>query len=226
MTTKYPNLSKTLKRLLFEKQMKPIDLARELDIPQPTIHRLVTGKSTRPYKSSLEPIADYFSISVDQLVGEKTLPATTNNIINTAPSIQSIPIMSWKNAGTTTTSPVNKQHVITTTHCNDQCFALIQADYSMEPLFPKSSILLFDPTRLPDDRSYVLVKVHHADTPIFRQILIDVDNQYLKPLNGDAEIYKMRVLGENDAIIACLFESRLNHGIPGHASFDIEELAE
>jgi transcriptional regulator with XRE-family HTH domain len=70
MAKKYFQLSTILKRLLFKKDMKPVDLARELNMPQPTIHRLVTGKSTRPYKSSLEPIAKYFDVTVDQLIGE------------------------------------------------------------------------------------------------------------------------------------------------------------
>ena len=47
--------------------MKPMDLARELDIPQPTIHRIVSGKSTCPHERSLIPIADFFNISVEDL---------------------------------------------------------------------------------------------------------------------------------------------------------------
>src|SRR5437762_397761 len=78
MAKKYLQLAGVLKRLLFERDMKPIDLAREVNMPPPTIHRLVTGKSTRPYKSSLKPIADFFSVTVDQLTGEQS---TANSLV-------------------------------------------------------------------------------------------------------------------------------------------------
>ena len=69
MAKKYLNLGKILKKLLLERDLKPADLSRAVHIPPPTIHRLITGKSTRPYASSLKPIADFFSISVEQQLG-------------------------------------------------------------------------------------------------------------------------------------------------------------
>lgn len=73
--------------------MKPVDLARALDIPPPTIHRLVTDKSTRPYKSSLKPIADFFSIDMKQLLGEE-------------------PLAEWKSAETTSVPSRNLIKII------------------------------------------------------------------------------------------------------------------
>ena len=75
MSIKQNMLSSILNRLLFEKKMKPIDLARKLGIPQPTMHRIVTGKSPNPHKSNLEPLAEYFDVTVAQLKGEDPLPA-------------------------------------------------------------------------------------------------------------------------------------------------------
>src|SRR3990167_3591878 len=99
MAKTYPNLSGVLKRLLFERDMKPTDLARTLHIPQPTIHRLVVGKSKRPYKSSLLPIADYFSITVEQLLGEKPLPQarlSQTQVIKETTNTRLIPLIPWK----------------------------------------------------------------------------------------------------------------------------------
>lgn len=74
MAKHYFNLSKILSNLLYERRMNPSELAREVGVPSTTVHRLVTGKSTRPYRNSLIPIADYFSMSVEQLIGEEQLP--------------------------------------------------------------------------------------------------------------------------------------------------------
>jgi SOS-response transcriptional repressor LexA len=84
-------------------------------------------------------------------------------------------------------------------------------DTSMEPLFPKMSLLIFDPNESYQDRSYVLVHLTHQKKPVFRQILIDADQQYLKPLNSDLSEFNMRILHTEDKILATLVESRLTH---------------
>lgn len=216
MAKKYLKLSTTLKRLLFDKNMKPIDLARELDLPQPTIHRLVTGKSTRPYKSSLEPIAHYFDISVDQLLGEEPLLAEWQAPEPSAHALQNIviktvPVIPWQSITelAVARSKAKKQLAITG-NISDECFAILMNDHAMEPLFTKGTILIFDPNKKYVDRSYVLVKLANKDQFIFRQLLVDVDQSYLKPLNPDTAIYKMRLLNADDTIVATLFESRTN----------------
>jgi SOS-response transcriptional repressor LexA len=211
MAKKYPKLSSTLKNLLFHKDMKTMDLARALDIPQPTIHRLVTGKTTRPYRSSLEPIADFFDISVDQLLGETPMPSAAS----TPPSplsVKTIPIIHWENAHATEAQhrePLSE--IIVSGDLSTDTFALVMMDTSMEPLFPKMSLLIFDPSATLHDRSYVLVQLAHQTTPIFRQLLIDADQRYLKPLNADLNAFQMRLMNDDDQIIATLVESRLTH---------------
>ncbi len=224
MAKTYPKLAKILKKLLFDKEMKPIDLARKLNIPQPTIHRLVTGKSSRPYRSSLEPIANYFEISIDQLVGEEPFAtedassAASNALANSHLNVKMIPILKWQNASnlsstTTPSNPVTDETptLVVAPDTHESAFSLIMHDTSMEPLFPRGTTLIFDPTHRPKDRSYVLIKLHEHKTPVFRQLLIDMDHQYLKPLNPDLSIFKMRLLGKKDKILASLVESRMTH---------------
>lgn len=211
----YPKLGCILKKLLFDHDIKPADLSREINLPPPTIHRLITGKSGRPHQSSLEPIASYFSITIDQLLGEEPLPNAVGNnsaSLPTASMIQTIPILMWDSVISQKIN--NTEHgkfIATTGNISNESFALIMNDHSMEPLFPRRSILLFDPKRKQTDRSYVLIKLNDKNILIFRQLLIDVDQQYLKPLNPDLSTYKMRLLDEKDLIIGCLFESRINH---------------
>ena len=214
MAKKYLRLSSVLKKLLFDRDMKPVDLARALYMPTPTIHRLVTGKSTRPHESSLKPIANYFSIEVGQLLGEEPLPQWENNQQAAAlPNmIKTIPIIGWEEiADLQKAIQLSQKKIPVAGEVNDDCFALIMNDHSMEPLFPKKTILIFDPHKKPVDRSYVLVKLDGKSNPIFRTLLIDADYKYLKPLNPDLNMYKMRLLEDKHLIVACLFESRLNH---------------
>lgn len=197
--------------------MNPAELAREVELPVPTVHRLVTGKSTRPYLSSLKPIADYFSLSINQLLGEEPLPGeyfkneTIENENTSISTLKTIPIISWSEIDNDEAKKSSKQHIVTAGDISDKCFGLIMQDYSMEPVFPKSSVLIFDPNKKPIDRSYALIKIFGKNDPIFRQILVDIDQQYLKPLNPDTTIYKMRLLEKNDIVLACLIESRISH---------------
>jgi len=191
--------------------MKPVDLAREVNIPSPTIHRLVTGKSTRPYKSSLKPIADFFSLTVDQLTGEQ--PAIDNPLIKERSlkfnNILNLPLIPWGQLLNPQKIDKDKYDKIPFAgSINNHGYATILPDYSMEPLFTHGCMLIFDPDKPFKDRSYVLVHLHEADLPIFRQILIDSDQKYLKPLNPDLNNFKMRLVGKKDKIIGTLVEAR------------------
>ena len=214
MAKKYPRLASILKRLLFERDIKPVDLARAIDLPPPTVHRLITGKSTRPYQSSLKPIADYFNLEVNQITGEEPILAWGESSPKT-PSlerIRKIPVISWDAVGNLNEAiEQSKNKILTNGKFSEKCFALKMNDYSMEPFFPKHTILIFDPLLKPIDRSYILVQIEGKTTPIFRQLLIDLDHKYLKPLNPDLSTYQMRVLTDSDKILGSLFESRINH---------------
>ena len=205
---KYPKLSQILKKLLYERDMKPIDLAREVDMPQPTIHRLVSGKSSRPYKSSLEPIADYFDISVDQLLGMEELNDEPKQQIGKQ-AINNLPLIDWDKLTDIKTARAEcKQTVAASPLLSKNAFATIMPDSSMQPLFNQDATLIFDPNIKPIDRSYVLAKVGDNNTVVFRQLLIDADYQYLKPLNPDLNQFQMRLLQKSDTMLGSLVESR------------------
>lgn len=216
MAKKYLKLSSVLKRLLYERDIKPVDLARAVDLPPPTIHRLITGKSTRPYESSLKPIADFFDIEVDQLLGEVPLPGDQKKDVSEEDSrhlgknkISSIPLIPWQflsnqeNKGQFEAIPF--VGVI-----SEKGFATIMPDTSMEPFIQRNAIVIFDPFIQSIDRSYILVKLHETKAFVIRQLLIDADHQYLKPLNPDLSTFKMRLLDKKDIVTASLIEIRFN----------------
>lgn len=215
MAKQYIKLKNVLSRLLFEKDMRPMDLAREIDIPQPTIHRIVNGKSTRPHTSSLEAIANYFSISIDQLTGEELLnisskQETLNVDMNQARNINHIQWDKVISFVTTNEKQSAKLSLTVSSKINRNAFAVNMNDSSMEPIFPKNTILIFDPEFQARDRDYVLVKATDMEIPVFRQLLIDGNSKYLKPLNPDLDAFHMHSLESNDNVLATLIESRNN----------------
>lgn len=74
------NLADTLSHLMFKKGIKSAELARKTGVGQPVIYRLMTGITDNPQINTLKPIADYFGVSLDQLVG--IIPLTKQNLFN------------------------------------------------------------------------------------------------------------------------------------------------
>ena len=197
MAKKYLQLRNTLKKLLLERDMKPVELSREVNLPPTTIHRLLTGKSTRPYQSSLEPIADFFDVTIDQLLGESPLEKQT---------VRLLPFISWEKLTVSLTAKTSCE-IPFAGKIGVGAFATKLLDSSMSPQFSKNSLLIFDPEKNPVDRSYVLAALEEKNF-IFRQLLIDVEHRFLKPLNPDLMNFKMKMLHKKDCIIATLVEAR------------------
>lgn len=66
-------LSSTLTRLMADKGIKSAELARKIGIGQPVIHRLMSGVTDNPQVQTLLPIAQYFGVTIDQLLGRASL---------------------------------------------------------------------------------------------------------------------------------------------------------
>ena len=208
------SISEILKRLLFEHDLKVIDLARLTNVPQPTVQRLVSGTSARPHEKSLIPIANYFDISLAQLRGEGaiTKPGQADETLQEL-GVRRVPILGWSQINTWITeqeaTPTDYPNILTDTPVSPQGFALKIKDVSMEPLFPVGTTVIFDPNKAPKDRYYVLVKLKGLDEPVFRQLLVDAGDQFIKPLSPDLEAFRMHLLNpEDDIIYGILVEAK------------------
>ena len=67
------SVSNTLNFLLKREGMSEAALAKEVDIPRNTINRLAGGRTPDPRISTLETIANYFNVSLDQLIGKEPI---------------------------------------------------------------------------------------------------------------------------------------------------------
>lgn len=70
---------KNLEWLIERAKTSPYELQKTTGVPQPTIHRILTGESTDPRTKTLQPLADFFRVSVADLRDrDLTLPAAQN----------------------------------------------------------------------------------------------------------------------------------------------------
>lgn len=63
------NLSDVLSFLMDKGEIKSAELARKTGIAQPVISRLMTGITSNPQILTIKPIADFFDVTLEQLLG-------------------------------------------------------------------------------------------------------------------------------------------------------------
>ena len=71
------------------------ELARITDIPQPTIHHILSGATKNPRKKALEALSGFFSVSIEQLIGKASLPNIIPETIKKDLQLTTIPIIEW-----------------------------------------------------------------------------------------------------------------------------------
>jgi len=207
-------ISNILKTLMFKKNVNTSQLARELKLPQQTLQRIVSGVSPHPHGKTLKPIADFFDVSLDQLKGKSPLPDSAVDMglpTITKAKAKEVPIIEWNEVEPYLSNPEAfnaNELAFADPKLSEETFAITLPDSSMEPYFPKGSLLILDPKKPAKDRCFVLAKIAESDTLIFRQLLVDGEHQYLKPLNPDLNAFPMRLLKGSDTILGVMVEFR------------------
>lgn len=202
-----------LPRLMFERKIRATELARNTKLPQPTVHRIVTGETPKPHRATVEALANYFQISVEQLKGLEPIPWLEPKVLN-APGWTRIPVLSWDQANDLVEKEMDidvGETLYTDAKVGDKAFALKMLDASMEPQFPKGTLLIIDPDKISKDRSFVIAKLKKYSASVFRQLLIDGPHSYLKPLSPDFEQFKMTLLNKEDKVIGVLVQARKDY---------------
>lgn len=185
------------------------ELARRSGIPQPMINKILNGKNTNPKISTLKPLADYFMVTLSQLLGEVELStvSTLMPINEYHHGIKEIPLKQWENLkGQKNDKP--ETMILTESDVSDNGFAVKIQDNSMSPKFRLGSIIIIDPNVEAKHKDYVLVSMGTDKHTSLRQIIFENDHFFLKCINPSNPIDKKVLLEKNDAIIGVMIESR------------------
>src|SRR5215216_7490151 len=88
---KKTKLASTLKTLLGELNLSESELARQTGVGQPVIHRMASGETDNPKIDTLRPIAKFFDISLEQLIGD--IPLEKKSIFHVEREWFNIPLI-------------------------------------------------------------------------------------------------------------------------------------
>lgn len=211
---KSSSISDNLQQLLARHhELSLSELARQTNIPQPTLHHLVNGLTKKPRRKVLEALANYFKISIAELIGQAPLPESTTEELHRKFKMSIIPIISWDSLKKW---PSNRKNInqlgelIFTQAIGKHSFALLMKEAVVELLFPESSILIFNSEIKPQEKEIVIVYSGTEDKIRVNRLFIENSDYYLKQQqpNGDITFIKLNL--EKDKILGALIEARLS----------------
>ena len=184
------------------------ELCRKLDISQSTLNRLITGAKHDPRASTLTEIAQFFNISMDQLLGNK--PITQSSSPTAFDTLPSIPLLEWENCmeRPKITPSTWKNWIVADAAKNpESCFAIKVEGESMWPKFIEGTTLIVDTSQPPKHRDFVIAYVHKEKEITFKQYIEEKSTRLLKPVNP---AFASRVLTDKDKIIGTVIQARNN----------------
>lgn len=187
------------------RKINPTALARETGIGQPVIYRIATGETDNPTLSTLHPIAKYFGISINQLIGDEPLEySLTPRRVSRIPLIDMTQASQWYRSPEAI-SPAG--YVMIDTEISTQGFAITLKDSTMEPNFPEGTMLIIDPLLKAKNQDYVIAYHETQSLATFKQLLLDGNDIYLKPLNPEFKTIKAT---DTHVIMGTMIQARLD----------------
>ncbi len=170
-------LSDNLNMLMAKARLNSNELARKIGIPATTIKRIRNNEQANPTIGTLLPIAHYFSISLNQLLGNEPLHSIETN------SLYKIPLLTWKECidYSSLNYEMFSNKILTERKVSSKSFALIHEDNDIE-IFPLKSILIIDPEQQIASGDFVIVANTEQKIASIRKYIIELDQIYLKSL--------------------------------------------
>ena len=204
---------RNLQELMHAKDISEAELSRQTSIPPATIHKILSGKTSDPRISTLKTLADFFQVTLDQLYLENA----ANQQITSSSQGKSAPIITWEDCINSKKvikmlNPRNWQNwaAIDNSLDSDGVYGLITRP-SMEPRFPRGTMLIVDVKVRPADGDLVIVQYPNTNEATLRELSMDGPNKLLIPPNPN---HPSDVLGDSIKILATVIQSRFSHQNP------------
>ena len=199
-------LNNTLEYLIKKWGININQLHKHTGIPLSTLKRLRLNKENNPTLASLAPIAKYFSVSLDQLIGREALPKKNNKQL----SGLTLPLIHWKDILNT---PRNRCYLafssllIRDITLNENSYGLVIKDNNTNN-FLAGSLLVIDPSLKGRNRDFIIIHKKGISKPQLMQKIIYENKVYLKNLNNESEIIKFSDLYK---ILGAVIQIRMNY---------------
>jgi SOS-response transcriptional repressor LexA len=183
-------------------------LARAVNLPKATVNRVLSGSTPDPRAGTLLPIAQYFNITIEQLMGAAELPI--NSPLRSTNSLMvKIPFISFENLTSWIKDEYKPEKFYEITSFSNKildsnCFITQIKSDEMAPLLSKNSFLIVKKhIKIQDDDVIILV---FYDEIIIRKYIILKGEKYLVSSNPTSDIINFE---ETMKLIGVVIEGRI-----------------
>ena len=166
------------------------ELAKRARVTKSAVSQWENGSTKELKADHLLAVAKALNVSPDWLATGRGPKQRTQDVDQgSEPKVSLIPLLTWaqvrdwhETAGASHTSGIMDRVAVVGTF-GPRTFALHVCGDSMEPAFFEGDTIIVDPDREPKGRDYVIVIGKPTSEPTFKQLLVEVDERYLKPAN-------------------------------------------
>lgn len=168
------NIINVLNKLMKNQGLSLDKLAKLTGVSRSNINRMRTDPDCNPTIYTLLPIAKFFQISVEQLIGEQPITDSHKYQLDSL-KLEKLPILRTYqeilNFVQYSTLPEHTDYTYVENLVSTISFAYVVQDNNMQPLFPPNIMVIFDPEKSATNHSFVLALDIHNKQVIFRQYL-------------------------------------------------------
>ena len=109
------------------------------------------------------------------------------------PSWNQVPLLNWEQAVVWPKMDIDDAECLVSTDIDvgDNAFALTIKDSTMMPRFPEGTVVIIDPLQSLTDRDFAAIHIQGNRQVTFKQLLIDGEDTYIKPLNPDFTVTRI-----------------------------------
>ncbi|STX81616.1 HTH-type transcriptional regulator [Legionella busanensis] len=143
-------LAKNLHALMMSQGLNTLTLSKESDIPQPTLHHLLSGKTKKPRKALLQKLAQFFDVSIPTL-----LKAELTN--EPASSVKRFLILNWNEDTLNFSKPSEIHNEFIVGSYPKESFGFFIHNRVCHSLWPNQSLAIIAPKRKPEESQCGLI---------------------------------------------------------------------
>lgn len=193
-------------------KMSGTALAKELKLPAPTINRILSGHVGDPRTSTLLLIANYFNITVDQLLGNSPLPEKYVTQVNNDLEPKAALNLFCLEEGFKELSKNDSQRwFYWRTNRGAKCsnnFALQISSTKYSPEFAQHTVLIVNPELIASDGDYIIIENEVNKNLSVKKYMVDGDDVYLLPVGPSLKIVQLEA--NKHQIIGIVQEAHLS----------------
>lgn len=193
MTT---DLAKRLLQLMLVHKLSETKLSLATGINQAIISRILHNKTQNPRIDTVRKLADYFSISIDELIG-------IEDIKQNSQPLHKIPLISWeliKNFESE--KQINSDFIYAEVEKPYRCYATEMPNQSMLPYINEKSQLIVDTAQAHRDGDFVIAYLNNEKRTMARKYIKDTTIK----LVATNSHYQSYTLSDNIQIIGTIIK--------------------